>query len=140
MYSKLGQHDYPRQIDTSRPIQIQRLKIPFDFDCIYCGQLKPGTNKWDGVGIEVDSDGVIKEGCWKDGNLNGFGRDIWPTGEYYIGEYKDGQRHGQGIYCWADGRKHVGVIVNNRFHGKGIEYTADGKILREGVWVDHQYI
>ena len=71
MYSKLGQHTYSHQLDSKRPLQINRGALTNGDKYIYFGQLEEGTNKEDGVGIRVDSDGAIYEGYWKDGILNG---------------------------------------------------------------------
>ena len=89
VYSKLGQHIYPHQLDSKRPLQINRGTFPSGDKYIYFGQLEEGTSKWDGVGIWVDSNGAIYEGCSKNNWLNGFGRYIYKSGNYYIGEFKD---------------------------------------------------
>ena len=64
----------------------------------YLGQWNPKTNKEEGVGIEVGSEGWIYEGYWKNGYSNGEGRKIYINGDYYEGEFKEGKRHGKGIY------------------------------------------
>ena len=71
VYSKLGQHTYSHQLDSKRPLQINRGTLTSGNKYIYFGQLEEGTNNKDGVGIRVDSDGAIIEGCWKNGNANG---------------------------------------------------------------------
>ena len=71
VYSKLGQHTYSHQLDSKRPLQINRGALTGGHKYIYFGQLGEGTNNKDGVGIRVDSDGAIIEGCWKNGNANG---------------------------------------------------------------------
>ena len=140
MESKLGQHTYPHQLDSSRPLKVNKGTLTNGNKYIYFGQLEEGTNKWDGVGTIVYSDGRIYEGCWKNDKANGFGRYIYKNGQYYIGEFKDGSRHGQGTYWYEDGRKYVGEYENNKRNGKGMEYTADGQIFMEGEWVDGQYV
>ena len=108
MYSKLGQHAYPHQFYTWRQIKINRGTLTDGNKYIYFGQLAGGTDMWDGIGIRVDSSGAILEGCSENNKLNGFGRNIFKSGDYYIGEFKDGSKHGHGTYWWADGMKYVG--------------------------------
>ena len=63
VYSKLGQHTYSHQLDSKSPLQINRGTFPSGTKYIYFGQLEEGTNNKDGVGIRVDSNGAIIEGC-----------------------------------------------------------------------------
>ena len=163
MYSKLDQHIFPRQLNSKRPLQINRGTTTSGNKYIYFGQLEEGTNNEDGVGIRVNSNGNISEGYWKNGNQNRLGRCIYDGGDYYIGEFKDSKRHGQGTYWWANGKKYVGESKNGKWdgqgiiyytdgtkyvgdwkdenkHGKGTEYTANGQISREGVWADDKYV
>ena len=46
----------------------------------------------------------VQEGCWKDGNQNGFGRIIYPSGEHYIGEFKEGFEHSLGTLFDKSGK------------------------------------
>ena len=139
VYLKLGQHAFPHQFDSSRLLQIEKSTISL-YKYIYFGQLAEGTNKGDGVGIKVDSDGAIFEGCWKNGRLNGFGRHIYNYGAYYIGEFKDDKKQGQGTLWRSDSTKYVGEWKDGKYHGKGVEYADDGQISREGVWADNKYV
>ena len=45
--------------------------------------------------------GTIFEGSFVNGELHGFGREIWRD-YYYIGEFKDGRMHGQGTFAYSD--------------------------------------
>ena len=130
----LGQYAFPNQFDSSRELQVKTGKLTSKDQYYYFGQLEEDTNKWDGVGIWVESNGSIYEGYFNNDKLNGFGRYIYFNGDYYIGEWSDGCRHGQGTYWFAGGRRYVGGWKNYKYHGIGTEYSADGQISREGVW------
>ena len=52
-----------------------------------------------GIGIRVWYYGVIHEGYFKYGELDGRGRGIFYNGKYYIGEWKEYIRNGEGIDC-----------------------------------------
>ena len=80
------------------------------------GQFKNGTSKIEGVGIEVDRVGAIKEGYWKEGQLHGQGRYIC-NDYYYIGEFKNGL-----------------------YHGQGTEYFKDGRVIASGMWDNHKFV
>ncbi len=40
--------------------------------------------------------------------MNGIGRHIYQTGDWYIGEFKNHLKFGQGTHCWKDGAKYTG--------------------------------
>ena len=41
--------------------------------------------------------------------LNGYGREFFYNGEYYIGEFKDSINHGKGKYVYNDGKIEDGI-------------------------------
>lgn len=78
-----------------------------DYKEFSIGQLKEDGNKMilDGIGRKIRiwtkyGGGIVQEGQFTDGELNGFGR--WTICQYddthdcYIGWWKEGQRHGYG--------------------------------------------
>ena len=72
--------------------------------------------------------------------MEGQGRLIFVSGDYYEGEFKENKRNGRGKYVFANGNCYEGKFRNDKFHGKGKMYrAADGSVIKEGVWVDHQF-
>ena len=69
----------------------------------------------------------IYEGQFVDGQLSGYGRQIWEDG-YYIGDWKDGERHGLGTLVIHD-RTYVGAWKDSMMHGEGKVTKADGKVF-----------
>ena len=88
---------------------------------IYNGQLDC-NNKTEGIGRCLwkknhSGDGKIYEGQYKNGKLCGYGRYIWPSGNYYIGMWKNGQMHGKGKFVFSNGQVEDGMHENNKFVG-----------------------
>ena len=50
----------------------------------------------------------MHEGYWLNGELNGKGRMIFPTGEVYEGEHQAHVKQGKGIYTWPCGQRYEG--------------------------------
>ena len=55
-----------------------------------------------GLGREI-SPSSICEGQFEDGYLNGYGREIYHEGDYYIGFFSHSKKHGYGKIFKADG-------------------------------------
>ena len=47
------------------------------------------------------------------GVANGYGRQIYPSGTYYIGFFKDGLRHGKGRCVYQHGTVKAGLWFKN---------------------------
>ena len=174
VYKRLGQFDYGQPNCTTDHIKTCIHKDEDEDedgdDWIYIGEVKEGTDDTKhGIGIQVWSDGGIREGYWKDGILHGRGRRIDIDGSYYIGEWKNGSYNGEGTLYTEDGDKYIGIWdgwykgqgeVNyedgkkyigqwdNYYddykckymrHGVGTLYSADGQVLNQGKWEKNEY-
>jgi hypothetical protein len=102
--------------------------------------------KREGYGVEVNEDGSMKEGTWRDGFLV-FGRIFQNDGIYYEGELLNNNPHGKGKkvngakvfsgnwengfqlngkIIFEDGYSYEGTYEKNMLHGKGIFNWPDG--------------
>ncbi|GET85770.1 protein kinase, putative [Leishmania tarentolae] len=95
----------------------------------YCGvRLLPGVEQIDfDEGYYV---GTIDE----NGEMAGYGKATWHSGDTYEGEWLNGLMHGKGTYTWADGDYYHGDYVRGRMEGSGEMKDATG--LYTGEWVD----
>ena len=59
-------------------------------DGVYRGQLIPGTNTREGVGMIAFEDMSIYEGEWSNDKPHGKGRHYMSNGDLYEGEYEEG--------------------------------------------------
>jgi hypothetical protein len=89
------------------------------------------TEKWTKCWGVVTVRGMVLEGEWVNGNLNGQGTTTFPNGEKYVGEYKDGKKNGQGTYYFladnqSKGDKYVGEFKDGKYHGQGTYTFASG--------------
>ena len=156
-YNELSQYIY-QNIDFSLPLGIKR-----DEDYFYVGQLDEKSNQRKGVGIQIEWNGNIFEGSWKNDKMNGQGRHIsgnrgegyyigefcdnayegqgeytWPDRKKYQGQFVDGHYHGLGTFWWANGRKYVGQFDRGCRWGKGILYSKNGDIIDQRDWEDEE--
>lgn len=44
---------------------------------------------------------------------DGFGKETWPDGSYFIGRFKNGVKDGKGAFTWSDNAKYIGDFENN---------------------------
>jgi hypothetical protein len=58
---------------------------------------------------------------------NGNGIEIWSDGSYYHGNFTDGVKQGYGVYFWADGSRYAGMWEQDEMSGHGIFQWADGR-------------
>ena len=65
------------------------------------------SNKRDGYGVQIWSDGSKYEGFWSNDKANGKGRLIHADGDVYEGEWLDDKAHGHGRYTHYDGAKYI---------------------------------
>ncbi|NQY75402.1 MAG: hypothetical protein HRT90_11710, partial [Candidatus Margulisbacteria bacterium] len=84
------------------------------------------------------SDGYY-EGAWqifKDAKtdiIDGYGRFVFPDGEYYTGYWRKKSPHGYGIKRGLFGEKYEGEWRNGKQHGRGKDRNRDGKVVI-GFW------
>ncbi|KPI83663.1 putative protein kinase [Leptomonas seymouri] len=94
----------------------------------YCGvRLMPGVEQ-----IDFDEGhyvGTVDE----NGEMAGYGKATWNTGDTYEGEWLDGVMHGRGTYTWTDGDYYKGEYVKGRMEGYGEMKDTTG--LYTGEWV-----
>lgn len=75
-----------------------------------------------GDGFTKLDDGQVIFGTWKDGNLHGNAKIMYPTADIYIGEVKEYKRHGKGALILKSGEKYVGNFCNGKCEGYGTKY------------------
>lgn len=73
------------------------------------------------MGTETDSQFMMTE------KQNGKGIEVWSDGSYYLGNFDDGQKEGRGVYFWADGSKYTGNWSRDEMSGQGCFEWADGR-------------
>ena len=62
--------------------------MALEHNAIFIGQWN-SKNERHGKGKAIFSDGSIVEAHWKNGKVNGRGRQIHENGDYYIGDWKN---------------------------------------------------
>ncbi|KAK7196407.1 protein kinase [Novymonas esmeraldas] len=95
----------------------------------YCGvRLLPGV-------AQIDFDeGVYVGTVDENGDMAGYGKATWHSGDVYEGEWLDGAMHGRGTYTWEDGDQYHGSYVRGRMEGSGEMRDATGSYT--GEWVE----
>ncbi len=58
--------------------------------------------------------------------VQGLGRAIYESGNFYEGQFLDDKRDGYGIFIWNDGANYLGMWKNGMKHGPGYFTFADG--------------
>lgn len=121
-FKKIDPKHYHKQIEFQKEnddsLQYQEKVFPA---CHYHGQM--GNYKKQGMGRQV-SDGTgnaLYEGQQLNNKFNGFGRNIYNNGGYYIGFWKDGFKHGQGKNFDEKG---VLLFQGEYHYDKGVTYYA----------------
>ena len=91
---------------------------------------------FEGQGIFIDLAGVVREGHFSDGLLQGYGRIIYTyNANIYEGGLLNGKRQGFGKYKMLDmGYFFEGFFVDDVFEGQGLSQTRDGETYA-GDWV-----
>ncbi|CDW85171.1 protein kinase domain containing protein [Stylonychia lemnae] len=74
---------------------------------------------------------------WKNNLKDGYGRQIYDIGSYYIGEFKNGKRNGYGKFYYKDGSIYEGQWVNDIKEGLGFYKWIKGDQYC-GQWVNGQ--
>lgn len=100
------------------------------------------AGKLNGVGLLLfggSGTGYVKEGMWKNGELNGIARWIYSNGTYYSGEYLNDKWEGNGVIVYEGGNHYNGQWKNGFYHGYGTMYHKDGT-AECGRWENNKYI
>ena len=140
VYEEHGQFEYPhRSEEFTESIQEYVWDKTKQFQFVYTGQFKHGTEVFDGTGMIIFNNGAIFEGYFKDNKKNGPGRYIWSTGSYYIGDWRDGKREGYGELIKPNGDIYKGYWRDNKRDGSGEEYFADGSEFRGSFTNDKRH-
>lgn len=84
----------------------------------YEGMVKNGEYHGQGQFIDYENK-VISEGEFRDGLLNGKGKEEYPDGNKYEGDFKNGEKHGKGVFTFKDGSVYSGEFLDGIKHGKG---------------------
>eukprot|EP00352_Strombidinopsis_acuminata_P005235 CAMPEP_0176369106 /NCGR_PEP_ID=MMETSP0126-20121128/23060_1 /TAXON_ID=141414 ORGANISM="Strombidinopsis acuminatum, Strain SPMC142" /NCGR_SAMPLE_ID=MMETSP0126 /ASSEMBLY_ACC=CAM_ASM_000229 /LENGTH=61 /DNA_ID=CAMNT_0017727619 /DNA_START=504 /DNA_END=689 /DNA_ORIENTATION=+ len=48
---------------------------------------------------------------------NGNGIEVWSDGSYYHGNFMDGSKQAHGVYYWADGSRYEGEWLKDEMNG-----------------------
>lgn len=106
-----------------------------------------GTIYWVGRGI-IGEDGshtgqrmkgASYHGEWDDNKKNGYGVQVYPSGEKYEGQWSNGLRHGEGTYWVPVGKAqrlrkvYVGGWKDDKRHGRGTCFFKNGEFF-QGQW------
>lgn len=129
-----GQQSNPRNLSPCPTPDYQK-----NDDLGVSGRVGKWTNCWGRYeGAFSFRKGLVYEGEWNNGDLNGYGTVRKKTGEpYYIGDFKDGKYHGQGLAI-NGGQKYEGGWNMYQKHGFGIQTNDDGTSYK-GEWKGSQY-
>lgn len=99
----------------------------------YFGELK--NNLFDGAGSFTKKMGeglYIREGLYKNGQLNGRGMITLPDGNKYQGNFVNGKLEGKGTYTFKGG-VYEGEFKNNMQNGHGVTTYESGDVYI-GEW------
>lgn len=62
-------------------------------------------------------DGGFYEGEFKNGEITGFGKLVWPDSASYEGDFFEGEKHGKGIWISANKDQYNGEWCLNWMNG-----------------------
>lgn len=68
--------------------------------------------------------------------MNGKGRKIHVSGEYYVGEFRDGLAHGYGEFRDTNGGSYEGMWERDKFNGRGKQVWNHSDEIYEGSFLD----
>jgi len=80
----------------------------------------------EGRGTMVFPSGNMYEGQWRAGLQHGQGKYTFATGNVYEGGYVEGNKHGHGKFSYAEGDVYEGEFVAGLYHGRGKMTYATG--------------
>lgn len=83
-----------------------------------CGMFKKGSNCKHGIVRAVHKSGGISEFLALNDRFMGYGRQIFPTGDFYLGKVHGTFRHGQGRYVFQDGKIKDGTWQRGQFKAR----------------------
>ena len=84
-----------------------------------------------GKGVQNLRNGDKYEGEFKNGQIDGFGKIIYPNGDNYKGEWKYDQK--LNTFIWKYENKYIGEFKNGIRHGIGKMFYNNGDQY-EGEW------
>ena len=87
-----------------------------------------------GRGKMYGADGSLREGYWDHGELHGFGRIVYPNGDYYEGDFNFNKRHGRGAF--------YNVTLKSRFEGDWRDDLPHGRgeETHENAYYQGEYV
>ena len=124
---------YPALTDGVKVILIQVL---FPNMSEYSGEWNPDKKERHGRGIQIWSDKSSYIGMWKDDKINGMGKLILNTGEYYEGNFINDKANGYGVYMYNNGSVYIGSWKDNvmsgfgKFSWKNVNEEYEGEFVR----------
>lgn len=93
----------------------------------YEGQWANDNRHGQGTCSQMEEDGEVYTGSWKDNEWDGKGTLRFAEGGQYVGEFKTGRLHGKGTYTFADGSVYTGYFKKDLREGHGeMVYANDG--------------
>ena len=91
-----------------------------------------------GRGIEISSDGTVKQGWFVNGKLTGEGRMITSQGNLFEGQFVNGFMQGNGRVLYHSGNEYKGKFMSGVREGFGEMKYADGVSKYVGRWFNDQ--
>ena len=61
-----------------------------------------------------DSKSILYEGWYQSGDKHGYGREIFPNGEYCVGQYDAQDGTCSGKYYWPNGTRYEGYLKEGK--------------------------
>ncbi|KAF0684293.1 Aste57867_23757 [Aphanomyces stellatus] len=89
----------------------------------YVGEWSHGVRE--GYGVEIFESGERYEGDWSEGVYHGHGLLIYDDTSRYEGEFRHGKWHGQGVRTNEEGDRIIGIFAHGGLDGQGICEFAD---------------
>jgi hypothetical protein len=99
------------------------------------GTMKGG--RADGRGIYSDRSGLVYDGEWKDGVMEGYGSLRLPNADEYLGRFRDGKANGIGHYIDVRGEIYDGTFVDGLRDGRGVTQLPNGQTY-PSTWIAGQ--
>ena len=112
--------DFPKEIENNKEQNIFITPpVKFINGEIYKGSWNT-NNQRHGFGININPNGLIYKGLWKQGNIGKYGLFVEENGNYFKGELKNQKLEGKGEMEIKGKYKYVGDFSNDLPNGKGI--------------------
>ena len=68
------------------------------------------------------------DGAWFEGKKHGFGREVFPNGQFYLGRFVNDLTQGKVQLTSDNGETYEGQILNGMKHGQGRHRLPNGDI------------